>query len=96
MPYLISNFQFRHPVFNSIIHPISEKSVNLRMKDAFICLLFVKSMLISKNYKCLPLIGGWVSSEGKVHLQKWQPKVWNYENFLKGGCYYGEWNCEVV
>jgi len=24
-------------------------------------------------------------SKGKLHLSKWQPEVWNYENFLKGG-----------
>jgi len=44
-------------------------------------------------------LAGWFSSEGKIHLQKWQPEVWNYENFLKGlkgGCHYGKWNCEVV
>ncbi len=33
-PYVISNFQFRHPFFDSIIHTILEKNVNLGIKDA--------------------------------------------------------------
>ncbi len=32
---------------------------------------------------------GSVCSEGKIHLQKWQPEAWNDEKFLKGGCHYG-------
>jgi len=24
-------------------------------------------------------------AEGKTHLPKWQPEVWNHENFVKGG-----------
>jgi cold shock protein len=32
-------------------------------------------------------LAGQFRSEGNIHLSKWQPAVWNYENFLKGGCH---------
>lgn len=35
-------------------------------------------------------------SEGNIHLSKWSPEVWNYDNFLKGGCHHGKWNCKMV
>lgn len=36
---------------------------------------------------------GPVSNERKIHLTKWQPPVWNFENIFIGVCHNGYWNC---
>ena len=38
-----------------------------------------------QSVKARPSLADRFLSTGKIHLPKWQPEVWNFENFLKGG-----------
>jgi len=53
-------------------------------------LLFSKRVLyLKQSIKARSSLAGRFRSKGKIHLSKWQPEVWNYENYLKGGCHDG-------